>query len=479
LQRSILSWWKLEELRISLQPILSNNKDLGFSRYHSNLKLDYSSGVSSLTVYSISQFAINQVLLIGEWGNEGTEIVLSHSVTAPSGETVSLASPLVKSHAKDTPIYIISFNQIEFSHADTLTGSKTLLGSSPYTIDPEQDEMLYEDATNTSGYYFTRYKNSLTGNYSDYSDGIPYSGLPTNTVGYAIDSAMNELHQPFTESLTFPMVIGFCKDMLALVRGKLVSWNKYKQYEQNFGTVTMGARSYTLPTDVYDKDSNASIKSLRIGDNLPMYAINRDEYIEKIEDATYTEVVTQALAADTSLVLSDTSDLDDDGSLYVYKSGVRYTIEYTANDRTTNTLTVATDQITVTLPVGSQVWQGVEEGEPEYFSVWGGELYIWPLPSDIDSGKNITGDYLTDIETIDSQMDVISGNYFNMLKPYLRFRIRGITENNGMEDLKDPSYTQFRELLQDCIKNEPLMTNTRFRPRDRSASYRRDNDLDR
>lgn len=455
---------------MSLQLVAANLKDLSFSRYHSNLKLDYASGVSAITVYSISKFEVNQPILIGEFGSESSEIILSHASTAPSGYTITLASSLVKPHQKDSPVSFLPFDQIEFSHASTLTGAKTLIGSSPYTINPEQDEMVFEDSTNTSGYYFTRYKNSISGNYSDYSDGIPYTGLPSNTVGSAIDTAMNELGTHFSENLTFGMMIGFSRQMLKLVRGKLKSWNRYIEYDYNFGTVSQGVRRFALPTTAYDQFSNKSIKSLRVRDGLPLTPIDRNEYLQQTEDVTYTEVATQAAVAAVSLVLDDTSDLDDTGSVSVYKSGTKYTIEYTANDRTTNTLTVAADQITVILPVDSPVWQGIEEGEAEFFSVQDGYVYLWPVPDSSFEGNNLTGDFLTDIEDIDSQMDVITGVKYDCLIPYLKYKIRAVTENNGKEDLKDPSYQEFRELLQDAVKNEPIPESFAFRPRGRVIS---------
>lgn len=451
---------------MSLQPILANPKEVSFFTYNSNLKTDYASGVGSITIYSISQFAINQVLLIGEYGSEGSEIIKTHASTAPTGFTVTLVANTAKPHPKDTSVYILSFDQIEFSHADTLTGAKSVLSLT--NIDPENDEMRFDDTTNTSGYYFTRYKNSISGIFSDYTDGVPYSGLPSNTVGYAIDTAMNELGARFTERLTFGMLIGFSRQMLRLVRGKLKSWNKYKENDYNFGTVSMGVRRFALPTTVYDQDSNRSIMQLRVGNGLPLTAIDRAEYLQATEDASYTEVATEATAGATSLVLDDTSDLDDSGSVSVYVSGTKYTIEYTANTRSTNTLTVASDQITATLPVDSQVWQGVEEGEPKYFSVQDGYVYIYPIISSDFAGRNLTGDFLTDIEDIDSQMDVIKGVKFDMLIPYLKWKIRAILDNNNKEDLKDPSYAEFRELLNDAVKNEVPSESESFRPRTHS-----------
>jgi hypothetical protein len=449
---------------MSLQPVYVSTKEIGFSRYHSNLKADYASGVSAITVYSISQFAINKVLLIGEYGSEGSEIIKTHASTAPTGFTVTLASATAKPHTKDTPVYIIPFDQIEFSHADTLTGAKSVLGS-VVSIDPEEDEMLYEDTTNTSGYYFTRYKNSITSVFSDYSDGIPYTGLPQNTVGYAIDTAMNELGARFTERLTFSMMISFSKQMLKLIRGKLKSWNNYKELNQNFGTLSQGVRRYSLPSGVYDQYSNKSIASLRVGNGLPLTPIDRDEYLRLTESISYTEIATEGAVGATSLVLDDTSDLADDGSINVFVSGTKYTIEYTANTRSTNTLTVGADQITATLTVDSPVWQGIDESNPEYFSVQDGYVYLWPLISSDYEGNNLTGDFLTDIETIDSQMDVITGLKYDALIPYLKFKIRAVNENSGKEDLRDPSYQEFRELLTDAIKNEPLPESVGFRPR--------------
>ena len=235
---------------MAVQPIIANNKELQLDRYKSNLNASGVVGTGSITVYSIKQFAVNQVLLIGELGNEGSELIKTHAATAPTGNTVTLASNLVKSHPKDTPVYIYSFDQIEYSHADTLTGSKTVLSLTD--IDPENDSMSYEDTTNTAGYYFIRYKNSITGIFSGYSDGVPYTGLPENTVGYAIDTAMNELNASFSDKLTYGMMLSFTNQMLRFVRGKLNIWNNFQEFDYNLGTVSMGVRRFVAPTTAYE-----------------------------------------------------------------------------------------------------------------------------------------------------------------------------------------------------------------------------------
>lgn len=497
---------------MSLQPIQVNNKELVLNRYHSNLKIDYTSGISAITVYSISQFAVNQILCIGEFGSEGSEIIQTHATTSPTGFTITLASATTKPHHKDCPVYIIAYDQIEFSN-----GAKTVLVTS--NIDPEMDVMTYEDSVNTSGYYFTRYVNSIGPTYSDYSDGVPFTGFPTNTVGYAIDTAMNELDAKFSEKLTYSMCIGFAKQMLALVRGKLKKWSKYQKYNEPIETVSQGVRSYAMPSDIFDKDSDRSIINLKVGHDIPLTYIDRSEYIQATEDVVYTEVAEEAVAGQTYLTLDDTSDLDDTGSIDVYVSGVKYTIEYTKNVRYSqsispskspsispsispsssasssispsaspssspsssaspsaspsvspsvsipNTLIVDSDQITITLPVNTPVWQNIEEGKPDYFSVWDGNIYLWPMISSSYEGLNLTMDYMTEIETINSDMDVIQGTKFDMLIPYLKYKIRAVIENNGKENLQDPSNLEFRELLSDAIKNDGSAEIDSFRPR--------------
>lgn len=449
---------------MAYQPILAQNSQLVLRRYRSNLSADASSGGSTISVYSIKQFAIDQVLCIGELGNEGTEIINTHGATAPTGTTVTLASNLVKNHPKDTPVYIIAFDQIEFSRAATIDGAKSVLGS-VQNIDPELIAMMYEDTVNTSGVYFTRYKNSISGNFSQYSDGVPYSGFTENTVGYAINTAMDEIHVKPSDKLTYGMLISWSNQMMRLVRGKLKAWSNYQSFDQDMGNVSMGVRSFALPSDVWDQNSNRSILNVKVGNAVPITYISRSEYLQATKDATYTEVATQAVATDTSLVLDNTEDLPDSGSVDVYVSGTKYTVIYTANTKSTGTLTCSATAITATLPVDSQVWYGVLEGEPEFYSIWEGYLYPWPMITSTYEGERIFADYYTDIDTIDSDADVITSPRFDMLIHFLKWKIRAVTKNNGKEDLSDPSYVQYLEILNDAIRLHESGEIKTFRPR--------------
>jgi hypothetical protein len=456
-------------ITINIQPLFEEVN-------YSNLSLPVVLGAGVINVYNIANFAINQVLCIGEPGSKGSEIIKTHASTAPTGTTVTLASNLTKDHAKDNRVYIINYNQVEYSHADTETGSKSVLATN--SIDAENIENFYRDTSSSSGYYFTRFLNNILSTNSAYSDPIPFGGIAYNTVGYAIQSAMADLGAEFgtPPTLTFEKLLRDARQMLRLVRGKMKAWSKYQEYDYIAGTISQGVRRIAVPATLYDKNSNRSVLNVRIGNGSPLEPIDREEYLSKLDEAVYTEVATQAEIAATSLVLDDTSDLDDSGSVDVYVSGTKYTITYTTNTRSTNTLSgIATDQITAILPVDSATWQNVEEGTPEVFNVSDGYLYVWPMISDSYEGRNLFMDFYTDIETIDSQSDVILGTKYDMLIPYLKWKIRAVTENNGKEDMKDPSYGEFRELLTDAKSNDLSAEVNGFYPRNRSVRQTRDN----
>src|SRR5579872_3970102 len=59
---------------------------------------DSASGSSTITVRNITGFAVNQILLIGEPGLQGSEIIKTHSSTAPSGSTITLAANTALAH---------------------------------------------------------------------------------------------------------------------------------------------------------------------------------------------------------------------------------------------------------------------------------------------------------------------------------------------------------------------------------------------
>lgn len=128
----------------------------------------------TLVVKDIEGFGIGDYVIIGEIGEEGTEIVRVHAATAPAGTTITLvAGGLAYGHPVDTPIYRADYNQVRFSRAVTVAGAKVTLATQ--NIDPSEDFCYYDDTSNTTGYGFVRWQNSSDNTNSAWSGVVNYT----------------------------------------------------------------------------------------------------------------------------------------------------------------------------------------------------------------------------------------------------------------------------------------------------------------
>lgn len=374
-----------------------NNQELLVDAHQTSLSSSATAGTGTLSVYSISNFAVNQILLIGEFGQEGSEIIKTHSATAPTGTTITLASNLVKSHPKDTPVYIIPYDQAQFYYSATSTGDKTLLSTSD--LDEEASETRYTDTTYTSGYYFVRFYNSISTNASDYSDAIPYGGMEANTVGYVINLAMSELKKEFSDSLTYEMLLNEINACLRFVRGKLKRWSNVQTFNYELDSALVeDDYTWTLPTDYYDKNSNRSMLQIWLEDQDNLTYVDKQEF----------------------------DDIDRDSAA----------------------------------------------GTPKYFTIYDGSIYITPKVSSEYAGDSIYMDYYTDIVEVDSDSDQITLARFDMIKHWLKWQIRNITEKNGQPDFKDGDWMLFQSILNDAIRRESSGQKFKMMPRINGITYR-------
>lgn len=377
--------------------ITINNSELLEEAYQTSLRLPATATGTTLSVYSISNFAVNQALLIGEFGQEGTEIIKTHATTAPTGTTITFASALAKSHPKDTKVYVIPYDQAQFYYSATSTGSKTLLSTSD--IDEEAVETVYTDTTYTSGYYFVRFYNSISTNYSDYSDPIPYGGLSSKTVGYVINMAMTETKKNYTDVLTFQMLLDEVNACLRFVRGKLKRWSNVQTFNYELDSALVeDDYTWTLPADYYDKNSNRSMLQIWLEDQDDLSYVDKKEY----------------------------EDIERDSS----------------------------------------------SGTPKYYTIFDGSIYITPKVGSDYAGDSIYMDYYTDIVEVDSDADEITLARHDMVKHWLKWQIRNITERQGNPDYKDGDWLMFQSILNDAIRRESSGQKYKLKPFINGITYR-------
>ncbi len=415
---------------------LTNRKKFTF------LNSNVASGVTTITVESIVGFGVNQVLVIGEIGNEKTEIVRTHATTTPTGSTITLAAATTFNHSQGDKVYIVDYNQFEISwSSDDGLVSKEVLETKDIQVD--QIESYYTDTTKTSGTYYIRFKNSITSAFSSYSDGIPYGDYTRDTVAKIIEYALkrNKL-ETYTKFVDYDFCIEEVNSCLQYIKGKKKKWTHLQEFDYNLGQTTRGQYSVALPSNVWKK-SHKAILDIRIGERISLRYADKKEWNDKMFNVFRTEVVS---AGSDDIVVTNASGLDDDGIVMIEGK----LIEYDSIDG--NTIKDVSDDDVTT---GANVWQGsYQEGTTRYYTVYDEKLFFWPMCSVSRPTMNIVVDFWTEAPEIDSDGDRIDMYRYDMIKHWLTWAIRMQLKNDGVRDFRDGDYVQFREMLNDAIKGD-------------------------
>lgn len=153
--------------------------------YVTRLGADYASGVT-LTVESNNSFSNNDLLVVGEPGEEKSE---SKKMDSKSGITsMAIPTALNFTHPKGTWVYKTPWDYVAIERRTSALGSFSEISKSPIQWDNRNNQTIYfdEDATDTYGYRF-RFYNSVTTKYSEYSPTIEGSGFTRYQAGFMID----------------------------------------------------------------------------------------------------------------------------------------------------------------------------------------------------------------------------------------------------------------------------------------------------
>lgn len=461
---------KNRQLTVDLSPLVEARLE------ETTLTADAASASGTLTVKAIQGFAVNKILLIGELGQETSEIIKTHAATAPSGTTITLASNTTYAHPAGTKVYMIEFDAIEFSHSATAGGAKSVLATP--SIDADEKYQVYTDTTQTSGFYFARFKETIGNTFGGYSDAIPYGGWASNTVGHLIEQALrNNLMTTLTSAFSRTDCYDVINSGLRFIQGKQLRYPQYNIDDYVLGQTTRGSFKWTLPTDIYDNDSNKSINGVRIGTDADLTYKDPKEFEELLEGQVRNQVRTQAVATDTTLEIDNSNDFADSGSVDFYISGTKYTVTYTGVTRsaTAGVLTgipaSGTGSISVTVPVDTWVFQTPIEGTPSYYTVRNGELEVTPMPDATADNKNVFLDYSTIVTEVDSDGDELDIQRYDMMVDYLTWAIKMRLKNNGALDMNDGWFNAFKEKLNDAIRTTRNPRVHRMKPKINSIRY--------
>lgn len=175
---------------------------------------DYSAGVDTINTKNNDRFAANDRIMIGEMGQEKTEVVTVSAVnsTNDTGLTIGLTQ---FPHSADDPITVLQFDQVKFYRSTTgSTGTYSVLATVSLDVDNETLQTVYDDTSGLSTYYYkVSFYHSVDAIESALSDPIPGSGWLRDQVGHILDEVLQEVSDLQEQHVTRGELIGYFNDV--------------------------------------------------------------------------------------------------------------------------------------------------------------------------------------------------------------------------------------------------------------------------
>jgi len=425
---------------------------------------------TSLTVGNTGGFTASKYLLIGGYGSATAEIKLGGAIT-----TTTLATAATSFlHSAGDVVFQIPYNQIEISYSTNLV---TLWESNLYatlsdamtaatwttlaTIDitPTQDETFYNDTISGRAYRW-RYKHSDgTPAYSDYQNILLPTGYEEKSVAAIIRKAISITNKKISNDILAQINTEFCFDeinqCLRWVDNKRLYWSHNQSFNTVLSEITSGKNEYILPTNIATRDNKQAIWNLKIEDGYNLTYLDKREMDQYFVDVHTSFLAVALTSASTTATFDDTSNFADSGTFDVWVAGVKMTITYTANNRTTNVLTCPScaTEVTATAAIDTMVLQGASYGTPNYYTVYDGKIIFNIVPNDTIYQRAITADYYLNVQQVNSEDDYVRIENPNLVINWLRKAISLKTNN-------DTKAAQYDAMLREDLKDMKFKNST-------------------
>ena len=421
------------------------------------LDADEASGQTTLSANGVD--ISGGYIVIGRPGAEKSEIRLISGTPTASAIVVTVATDFA--HERGTPVYFIPFNQIVPARSTDAGVNYSDLSAISIRADA-LETMLQRTSDASTDYYKFRFYNSTDALYSQYSDPVIATGLGDDTVGSVKKRALDQLGEVVEEDGL--ITDGFLND--ALMEGRRIAdqnpalfrWSFRTQFGVTLGQLKAGEWRMAAPTDLRDRNTPKNMLGIYFGgDHSSVDYDDRKRFNQHYLNIVHTTVATAASSGASSLVLTSTANLEDTG--VVYLAGEDYddasiAVTYTANNRTTNTLTVTAATLTRNVSAGIDAWQRATFGQPSRYSIHAGYIYF-DVPLEDDSvGRAVTGDYYKAIPAINSDADTFDEPFYDLYVSYLKWKIKYKKANGKIDRDADPDFKEWIAGLATLISQE-------------------------
>lgn len=414
----------------------------------------------TFTVESISGFSVGNMLIVGVIGEERTEVLRVHTSSAPSGSTITLNANSAYRHEVGTPVYFVDFDQVEFSRSTTETGSKSVLATS--TMTPDMMDTIYDDLTNTTGYGFTRFKNSASATFSGYYDAIPYAGYSLDACASIFDRALSMAGARISPRLKYEDMFRFLNDFVSYANQKNTRWSESKSLNYLVDTVSTGDWEFVMPATISKNTDPSAVIALRVRGFVPLTYVSQRQWDQLTRDLRFTTLAADVAVIDTTITLSNSYDFPDSGSIEIEGDS----IAYTGNTRATGTLTGVT-AISAVHSSGAYIFSAVNfiKGDPLWYTVPSpGYFRVWPVCGTNSNNRLLYSDFYRIIPNVNSLGDKIYLTRNLAAIQYMAYRIKKWLAS-GTLSAKDEDFQQFAAAMTESVNrdmpSEPIRLSTR------------------
>ncbi|HET8708932.1 MAG TPA: hypothetical protein VFL85_01485 [Candidatus Saccharimonadales bacterium] len=263
----------------------------------SYLSNSYAAGATSLVVRDANGFAANDFILLGDMGNEKSEVV---QVSAVNADKITLTISATKfPHSSDDPVYVLKYNQIKFYRSTTtIDGSYTEQAAVDISVDAP--ETNYDDATGLSSYFYKiSYYNSETTVESSFSDPIPGSGYTRKQVGAILNDFFTEVGDREQTYMSVPQALSVMNEVNDDLTSQSSKPYRFLRASTTL-TITANEDRIALPDDVlaFDRATYNAVDGItNRTDIINVVDIEEMEYI-KYDNSAATSDALDSIALD-------------------------------------------------------------------------------------------------------------------------------------------------------------------------------------
>lgn len=253
------------------------NKDLLSEAPTSYLLTNYVSGLTAISLVSGGGLVINDYLLLGEFGQETTEIVQIDTI---NGNNLTLKMATKFAHSESTKVSYLPYNQVAFYHTATAVFASNETVQAYKAIQADSLYSTAEDAVNATGYGWFVFYNSTTLEISPNSNYIPYGDFASNTVKKIMDSFLGPISQSEADVISLEDVLLWISEGVSLAQNMLNESNREYMIEDAY-TVTsvIGIAEYSLPTNYSEMKSVWGVSEKQRISKIDISNIDENNYL--------------------------------------------------------------------------------------------------------------------------------------------------------------------------------------------------------